>query len=371
MRRMIAYLLAISMMLVRFTGDAYAEATTKPSEGLSYEELLRYAEELFGFEDTRYYPYLPTFLDPVNYYGYLSMHGGVKDDIYYVVYNGHSEENVTAYLGFLEYWGYVGEPADSGLSGVQAWRMTSGTSQHEGRPLMQKVDVYYVTEHGLLVVAYSYLDAWLYDEWLACPDWQIYDHFEPGMLPCILPLNDDVTITVEEVFLTDLLFVTAGKELSLYPYEASMLEELDLHITALEAPDGSFTQYALHMESDDSQTNRQMLCVRLSCNYGAREKLLHSLRAASVEADEGYSEYADCTDVPMLTLTQSEDDPLVFSVAEVGESTDLWLVFPPGVYDAWEVRRLYFCLQDETAPWIGDLRNWKYVNFQLVPSLFR
>ena len=70
----------------------------------------------------------------------------------------------------------------------------------------------------------------------------------------------------------------------------------------------------------------------------------------------------------MLLLTQSEYEDQLFSLAEEGENADLWLVFPPGVFDPWEPYRLYFCLQDEQSPWIGDLRDWRYVNFQLLPE---
>lgn len=359
-------LLLAAMLLICSAGSAFAEEKID-----TYDELLKYTEELFGFTDTRYYPYLPTFVDPVNYCSYLSMHSGVKGDEYYAAYNGWSEEDVALYRGYLEYWGYVGAPMACDLPGVTAWRMTSAESAREGRPLMQTVDVYHVAEHELLVIAYSYLDAWIIDEWLAYPDWHIYDHFEPGMLPCILPLSEDVTITVEEILLTDLLFVTSEGELSLYPYAPSILQERDLQVTSLKTLDSSTVQHILHVEKNNYSSDVNMMCVRISYNYGARDELLHSLRAALAEADEKYTQYADCTDVPMLLLTQTEEDSLSFSLAGEEENEDLWLVFPSAVYNAWDVQRLYFCLQDENAPWIGDLRDWRYVNFEIMPSDFR
>ena len=325
-------------------------------------------QSMFGFEETSYYPYLPTFLDPVNYYGYISLTSGVKDDTYYAVYPCDSENDLALYCGYLEYWGYAGAPMDCDLPGVTACRMTSTETAREDRQLMQTVDVYYVAEQGIMAVAYAYLDAWIYDAWLACPDWQTYDLFDHDDLPQMLWLNKHVTVTVEEFFLADLLFVTAGEEFSLYPYDAGLLQFRDLHIQSVKEADSPFTQHVLHTEPDSPNNHSQMLCVKVSCDHSVRAELLHSLRAALADADENNPQYADCTDVPMLLLTQSEEEPLFFTIADEESASDLWLVFPPSVYREGDVMRLYLCLEDEKDPWIGDLRDWQYVNFQVMPD---
>lgn len=348
------------MLLLGAAGAALAEVQT--------DDMFSDEQSLFGFEETSYYPYLPTFLDPVNYYGYISLTSGVKDDTYYAVYPCDSENALPLYLGYLEYWGYAGTPMDCDLPGVTAWRMTNAGASRQNRPLMQTVDVYYAAEQGIMAVAYSYLDAWIYDEWLAEPDWQTYHHFDPAYLPQRFWLGENVTVTVEEFFLADLLFVTAGDELSLYPYDAALLQIRDLQIESLKETDSPYTRHVLHTESNNPNNQSQMLCVRVSCEPGVRAELLHSLRAALADTDENDTQYADCTDVPMLLLTRSEEDPLLFTIACEEEATDLWLVFPPSVYRAGDVQRLYLCLEYENNPWIGDLRDWQYVNFQVKPD---
>lgn len=354
-------LLAV-MLLLGTAGAALAEAQSDDMDIFSY------AQSLFDFEDLVYYPYLPTFLDPVNYFGYVSLTSGVKGDTHYAVYPCDSENDLALYRGYLEYWGYESAPMECELPGVAAWRMNSAGTAHEGRPLMQTVDVYYAAEQGIMAVTYSYLDAWIYDAWLAQPDWQTYDHFDPAYLPQMLWLREDLPVMVEEFFLADLLFVTAGEELSLYPYDAALLQMRDLHIRSIKEADLPLTQHVLYTEPDSPNNHSQMLCVRVSCESGVRADLLRSLRAALADADENDPQYADCTDVPMLLLTRSEEDPLIFTLAEEEAASDLWLVFPPSVYRDGDVMRLYLCLEDENNPWIGDLRDWQYVNFQVKPA---
>lgn len=356
--------MSILLMMTLLLGAAGAALADTQNDDM---DIFTYSPILFGFDDSDYYPYLPTFFDPVNYYGYISLTGGVKDDAYYAVYPCDTAESLMPYFDYLAYWGYTGAPMECDLLGVEAWHMTSSETSCEGRPLMQTLDVYFAEEHGVMAVACSYLDAWIYDEWLAHPDMFTYDHFDPSYLPSTLWLGEDVSIIVEEFFLTDQLFVNSEEELSLWPYDAELLQHRDLQIRSMQETGASMTQHILHADSGNAVNKVQMLCVRVSCESGVRADLLRSLRAALADADENDPQYADCTDVPMLLLTQSEEDPLIFTLAEEAAS-DLWLVFPPSVYRDGDVMRLYLCLEDENNPWIGDLRDWQYVNFQVKPD---
>ena len=347
-------LLVAVMLLVCTVGGVLAEDASD-----AYLENDEYAQALFGFEDASYYPYRPTFLDLVNYEGYIALNGGVKGDEYYAVYTGWSVQKVVQYLGYLEYWGYEGEKMTCDLPGVMAWRMTSTEIPDEERPLLQNVDVYYVEARCLLVIAYPYLDAWLIDEWLLRPEWGNFMPFDPVALPCGMQLGEDVYVTVEEAFYTDQLYVVAEEELFLYPYGAQILQERELVIASFALSDA--TLYDLQVESRAS--NRKMVCVRLSCTDDARAELIRSLSAALASADDYAPEYADCVDVPMLMLTRSGDDQAYFVPADEAESGDLWLVFPPDMHNERVAKRLYLRLRDEETPWIGDLRDWQYLNF--------
>lgn len=355
-------ILLMAALLLGTAGVALAETQNDDMD------IFTYAPILFGFEDSDYYPYLPTFFDPVNYYGYISLTGGVKDDTYYAVYPCDTAEWLMSYFDYLAYWGYTGAPMECDLPGVEAWHMTSTESSCEGRPLMQTLDVYFAEDHGVMAVACSYLDAWIYDEWLAHPDMFTYDHFDPSHLPSTLWLSEDVSIMVEEFFLTDQLFVNSEEDLSLWPYDAELLQFRDLQIRSMQKTGASMTQHILHVDSGSAVNKAQLLCVKVSCGSSAQAEVLHSLRAALAEANDRTTEYADCTDVPMLLLTQSEKDPLLFTLADEESASDLWLVFPPSVYRTGDVLRLYLCMEDENDPWIGDLRDWQYVNFQVKPD---
>ena len=51
------------------------------------------------------------------------------------------------------------------------------------------------------------------------------------------------------------------------------------------------------------------------------------------------------------------------------EDADLWLVFPPSIYKSGDKLRLYFCMADEDNPWIGELRDWRVMNFSITYAM--
>lgn len=63
----------------------------------------------------------------------------------------------------------------------------------------------------------------------------------------------------------------------------------------------------------------------------------------------------------MMFLSQYAEDDIIFTSDLSAAESEVWLVFPPGCgIDT--LQRLYFCLEDDSNPWIGDLRDWAYMN---------
>lgn len=323
-------------------------------------DLCVYAETLFGFESMAYYPYLPTHIDPVSYDGGIALDVGLKGDQLYAVYHSWQEDDLSHYLDYLAYFGYAVTPVDCALPSVSAWRAAGPGTASEGRPLLQELEIYHVSERQLLAVAYPYLDAWILDAWIDQPDWIIGDPFKLSKLPCTLQLAEDTVITVEEFALTKKLNVYGQKDLSFAPYVDSALKGRGFKARALNTvnPDT-----ALHFfEVDKYPSSRFMMCVRISFDEASRSKILSSLRVAA--ADTSMSEYADVISLPMLQMNSLEPEKFLFSAA-APTASDLWLLFPPYAYEAGDYQRLYFCLQEEDDPWIGDLRDWTYMDFKL------
>lgn len=330
-----------------------------------------YLETAFRIEDQCYHPYLPTFVDPLNCFGYLSAHGGVSLDgeMYYVSYHCENEEWAALYRDYLGYWGYACAPMDCDLPGVSAWRMTSTDPAPLLRPLLPTVEVYYNAERSLLVVGYSYLDVWIIDEWLRRPEWGSSDYFDFSIPPFTLPLRDDAIITVEEIVLADSLFVATSQELSVYPYTLPLLEEHRLTTTTLGTADVPVTHYYLDAGTNNVGNPAYMVCVRLSFNNNYRKTILKSLRAAVTDLDIADPLYADCVAPSMLMLTALDKEQRIFTLPTETEDADLWLVFPPSIYESGDKLRLYFCMADEDNPWIGELRDWRVMNFSVTYAM--
>lgn len=329
------------------------------AEEYSYDDNCEYVLEVFGLEDTAYYPYLPLHIDPVSYSGACSMVGGLNGDTYYVGYSCYKAEDVERYLDYLHYWGYEAEETSSAIPDMNAWHLVGvGTDADVARrPLVPVIDVYQAVERELLIVAYSYLDAWLYDAWLEKPEWGWMNNpFKAESLPYTLQLREDVAICVAEVRLAKELYIVADEELLIYPYSLPLLEERDVAMSAI-----NFGEKWLHHWKYDrnSTTIPYMLCVRIAFDKSLRDEILHSLRAATANVEQ--SEYGDCVDVSMMFLSQYAEDDVLFTSDLSDTESEVWLVFPPGCgIDT--LQRLYFCLEDDRDPWIGDLRDWAYMN---------
>lgn len=326
----------------------------------TYDDNCEYVLETFRLEDPSYYPYLPLHIDPVSYSGVCGIVGGLNDDTYYVGYSYYKAEDIGRYLDYLQYWGYKAAETPCTIPDMMAWHLVGTDPNAERRPLVPVIDIYHAVERELLIVAYSYLDAWLYDAWLEVPEW-VWTHnpFKAESLPYTLQLREDAAISVEEVRLTKELFIIADEELPVYPYSLPLLKERDLAMSAVKIEE----KWLHHWKYDrKSTTIPYILCIRISFDKTLRDEILHSLRAATANVQQ--SQYGDCVDVSMIFLSQYAEDDILFTSDLCAAESEVWLVFPPGCgIDT--LQRLYFCLEKDTDPWIGDLRDWSYMNVYL------
>lgn len=240
------------------------------AEEYSYDDNCEYVLTTFKLADTAYYPYRPLHIDPVSYNGICSIVGGLNGDTYYVAYSCYKAEDIERYLDYLQYWGYEVEETPCTIPDMKSWRLVGTDADMAHRPLVPAIDVYHATERELLIVAYSYLDAWLYDAWLEKPEWGWMNNpFKEEPLPYTLQLRADAAISVKEVRLTKELYIIADEELPVYPYSLPLLEERDLAMSAVKIGE----KWLHHWKYDrKSTTIPYMLCVRISFDKIAAQR---------------------------------------------------------------------------------------------------
>lgn len=346
---------ALAVLLLVSGAGARCEAAQDP-----LAEKCAYVLETFELEEAPWYPYRPTAVDPVNYSGYLSMVSGLKGDDYHAAYAGYTAEDVAGYLTFLSYWGYRAEAMDSGLPGVSAWQLVSDAPTEGPRTLMPSLQVYHAAERALLIVRYAYLDAWLSDAWAELTGaWWLPELSEPVQLPCTIPLREGVSITVEEVRMTEQLTVLSGGELTTYPYARSVLGHLGGTFGSGRVGDGQ----AHVLRANPDNFCAYIPCVRISFDPSLRGELIRTLRAATVSLDLSSLEEADCVDASILLLDQAVADSGVFTVAGEEGGAELWVAFRQSCA-ADMLQRFCFRLA-EPGEWIGDLRDWAIIQVYL------
>lgn len=326
---------------------------------LSYFEKYEYANQLFGLTNASYTPHKPLFIEPFCTNRLNTITSGVREGKQYSVYAHYNEEKVSDYLAYLEFWGYTKSETKCAIPGVQSWKMISTADFGDAYPLLTYVDVFHEAENELMAVAYSYLDAFLMDEYGKNPTWNAYGTMQPSKLPAVLPLKENVKISLDDAFLTDSLFVVSEKSPLLQPHTLYNLDQLALEESTITIGGGMLRHYAIQREHHLSDSI--YLCVKLSFDEKHYDLIRHSLRAAY--ADDLTAEDADCVTLPIMLLKNTGEDPLFYTLPDDEACSELWLVFPPNNLDNQETMRLYLRLQEEGTTWIGDLREWEYVNF--------
>lgn len=357
---MLKNILCISLsMLLCVHGCMYAAAEEMAN---SYEEKCRFVAELFGFEESMAYPYLPMHIDPVCYRGYLSITGGMKDEAYYAAYGGWSAQNVESYREYLEFWGYECADQPCELPGVKAWTLSNPSPEAGCDGLLNEIRLYHVADREILVITYPYLDAFLYDEWVyttfSYPYWKAY---EKESIPFVLQLSDQKQVTVEETCFGEELLVHTKNTLILGPYDLEMLADGFADIEQVDLERGIW-----HMSAAQSRNSEQRMnfpCIRLVFEDEVDKAFLDTLCAAL--ADSEY-QYADCASPAMFCASEKDG---ILSIVDIDTKvSSVWVVFPPGFNDPLEPRRLYLRMRDPQEPWIGDLRQWTYADFFLAMS---
>lgn len=323
----------------------------------------QYVNSLFPYESAAYHQYHPTHVDPISYNGYVAWDGGLIGDLDYTYYGGwyEDERNVRDYLAYLEYWGYTIEKQPYDEPDIDAWCATSTEQRTDRRPLMPTVYVYHIKSEGLLMIARSSLDGYIYDQWLDNPDWQTWKVYDPQKLPLEVQLTEEITVTVEGFLRKEELFILADGELEHAPYSTDVLEGHGVLLESMAVGNEMLHHLCCDLEENSDQ---ELMCVKLSFDAAVSQQVVPYLRAGLVPdlTDDGCG---DCMYVSVLQLAESPDSKGVYTIPDPEDCTALWLVFPYFQREDDEVERLYLCLEDENNPWIGDLRDWQYVNFHI------
>lgn len=327
----------------------------------------QYVASLFPFESTAYHRYNPTHIDPLNYTGYIAWDGGLIGDMDYTYYTGWHEggQNVQDYLTYLEYWGYTIEKQPDDGPDVDAWCATSTDQRIDRRPLLPNVYVYHIKSEGVLMVARSALDGYVYDQWLNNPEWRSRNVYDPVQFPVEVQLAEDISVTVEGFLRKEELFILADGELDYAPYSKAVLEGHGILLESTVA--GNEMLHHLYCDLEENP-DQELMCVKLSFDAAVSQQVVPYLRVGFV-ADLTDDSCGDCMYVSILQLAESPDSKGVYAIPDPEDCTALWLVFPYCQREGDEVERLYLCLENENNPWIGDLRDWKYVNFHIEDDM--
>ena len=354
-------MIALFVHIVMFCSINIAHAESSLDAELGRRD--QYVNSLFPYESAAYHQYHPTHIDPISYTGYVAWDGGLIGDLDYTYYGGwyEDERNVRDYLAYLEYWGYTIEKQPYDEPDIDAWCATSTEQRTDRRPLMPTVYVYHIKSEGLLMVARSSLDGYIYDQWLDNPDWQTWKVYDPQKLPLEVQLKEGISVTVEGFLRKEELFILADGELDYAPYSKAVLQGHGILLESTVAGNETLHHLYCNLEEDPDQ---ELMCVKISFDATVSQQVIPYLRAGFVAdlADDGCG---DCMYVSVLQLAESTDSKGVYTIPDPEDCTALWLVFPYCQREDDEVERLYLCLEDENNPWIGDLRDWQYVNFHI------
>lgn len=355
-KRLMTFLVCV--VLMSGIGASYAESWAD-----EMDEMEAYVASIFPFESMSYYPYHPTHIDPINYTGYVAWDGGLLGDWNYTYYTGWTEETnkLQDYLDFLAYWGYVVEQQPFDEPGITAWRAVSTEQRTDRRPLLPTVYVYHSASIGMLMIAYSELDALIYDQWLDAPSWRAWNVYDPVILPVDVQLSEDVTVTVEGFLCKKELFILADGELEYAPYSEAVLAGHGIYRETIDVGD----QRLHHLYCDMAGwSDQELMCVKVSFDAAQSQQIVPYLRAGLV-ADLSADGNGDGMYVSIVQLAENPQSKGVYAVPDPNDCNALWLIFPYFQREENEVERLYLCLEDENDPWIGDLRDWQYVNFHI------
>ena len=318
-----------------------------------YEVSVNYAVETFGFDESVEYPYMPTHLDPVCYRGYLSLTSGFKDGDCYAAYGGWNEAEVQDYLNFLMYLGYECAEYSCEIPGTLEWQLSNPTPREDGKGLLDNVKVFYAAEKEMLVIAYPYVDAFLYESWsestLSYPYWR-YLLNEPT--PYTFENISGHTITVEEIIYARDMSVCSQEK----PVFRLHTEDPNDPYKMILVPRGEPYHDMWLMDAPEEE-DLLLMMVRLTFDQPVDKQFVDRLHIAVADSD---FESAHQAEFPMM---YGWDDLCVLSPwTEDTVSSNLWAVFPFRYYDLEATKRVYLYLQEDDQTWIGDLREWTYAD---------
>lgn len=362
MKRMTSMLLAMLMLFACVPAFAVEPTPTPEVHILTtseetqkavdrYQANVNYALETFGFDDSVAYPYLPTHIDPVCYRGYLSLVSGYKDGDCYAAYGGWSEEEVQDYLNFFTYLGYDCAERACDLPGVREWHCANPTPREDGKGLLENVKVFYAAEHEMLVIAYPYLDAFLYESWGEAS--MTYPYYKSRLTEHVPYTFEDVAgrdVTVERIIYTrDMSVVSREKPaLRLHAEDPS-----DSHKMALELRDEPYHDTWIMLPSEDEE-DLLLFILLIAFDEPVDKAYVDRLHFAAADTDPSSVHQAE---FPMFYGW--DDRCALYPWTEDTVADNLWVIFPYRICDIEEAKRVYLCVQEPGQQWMGDLRQWR------------
>lgn len=326
-----------------------AGAEEEMQNARTYEDKVAYAVETFGFDDDLAYPYFPTHLDPVCYNGYLSLTAGFKDGESYAAYGGYTDTDVQDYLGYLQYWGYEVTEHSSALEGIREWHAVCPSPRNDGKGLMEKMRVYHSPEWEMLTVAYPYLDGVLYETWSEST-FYAFGSRQAFALPYAMEVAG-VGMTIDEIRCMDEVEIFSETEPVMSPHSSMRMND-ELRMTP-----GAENSWRLNVTGNINKRHRSILGVHLSFDRPVHQEWLEKLCLATAEVSEQEAHFAQ---VPMLYLYESNGT--LHTWTDETESSSVWVLFPPCYYGDQEAWRIYARVMETANAWIGDLREWTYVD---------
>lgn len=333
LRRFLALLLCCLLL------PAPAPAEEDPVDALMARFGLICAEEL---------PYLPSLIDPVSVLGHIAIAAGYSDGRTTAIY-GADEARLEMYLGYLGALGYEVTAADGAPEGLRAWH-AKGPANGRQPALFTDVEILHDGVNDLLIVRYDYLDAWIADEWL----WRRDTERTSARLPRQMPLEEGLSVTVEEVRFVDWIAVNGVTEPDVAPYTPEYLAEIGVGRLTVADKLGNPAGCALF--STGRGAPLIFPCVRISFDESRRDEVLRRLRGAAAR-EMGYR-YDDCGCLHMLLMDAVTTDRLTLT-PPASTGSELWMVFPPRYYEDGDRLALWLTLADESAPWLADPRAWQ------------
>jgi len=151
MKRM---LILLAALLILLPACALGES---PWE--SYDEIVDFARARYGYTpDDGEYPfldYLPIYVDPVAYFGYINHDHGVKDGELFIIQRGRTAGEVSQYLEYLKRFGYyITESISSGTQ--DNWTLVMQPYYDDVASVPPTIRIEYLRDLELLVVRYAH-----------------------------------------------------------------------------------------------------------------------------------------------------------------------------------------------------------------------